>query len=396
MALADYAYKDIIHRCFRCGYCKFPTNWMDVNNCPAYARFRMESYSCGGRLWLIRAWLNEEIEWTDHLAEIVYSCVACKNCAEKCPLRFSDDIVDMIVAARGEMVESGSIPSAVKEFLENIQQQGNPYGNARTKRGEWAEGTEIEHYDGQEFLYYVGCVGSYDTRAKETSRTLGEVLLKAGVSFGVLGNEENCDGNEVNKLGERGLFQVLVEENMQQFKDLGVKKIVTLSPHSYNAIKNDYPMFERGFEVYHYTQFLRDLITGGSLDVSRGLNARVTYHDPCFLGRWNGQYDAPREVLNAIPGVELVEMERSRDGALCCGGGGGNFYTDFLGGSEQSPARIRIREARDTGASIVAVACPNCMTMLEDAVKAEDLEETLKVRDISEIVGEVCMVGGTE
>lgn len=392
MVLADYKYKDIIHRCFRCGYCKFPTDWMDVNNCPAYARFRMESYSCGGRLWLIRAWLDGKIDWTDHLAQIVFSCVACKNCAEKCPLNFSDNIVDMITAAKSEMVERGSIPSAVKDFLENIQRQGNPYGDARIKRGEWVEGTGIKQYEGQEFLYYVGCVGSYDTRAKETAKTLGEVLLKAGVSFGVLGNEETCDGNEVNKLGEESLFQALAEENIQKFKDLGVRKIVTLSPHSYNAIKNDYPKFNGSFEVFHYTQLFQDLIKGGRLNVSGSLNARVTYHDPCFLGRWNGEYDAPREVLNAIPGIELIEMEKNREATLCCGGGGGNFYTDFLGGSETNPARIRIREAYATGASAVAVACPNCMTMLEDAVKAEGLEEKLKIRDISEIVGEACLV----
>ena len=394
MALADYAYKDVIHRCFRCGYCKFPIDWIDVNNCPAYARFRLESYSCGGRLWLIRAWLNDQIDWTERLAQIVYSCTACKNCVEKCPLRFNVDIVDMIIAARSEMVERGSIPSAVKQFLENIQRQGNPYGNARIKRGEWAEGTEIKQYEGQEFLYYVGCVGSYDTRAKETAKTLGEVLLKVGVSFGVLGNEENCDGNEVSKLGEESLFQLLAEENIQKFKDLGVKKVVTLSPHSYNAIKNDYPKFDGSFEVFHYTQLLRDLIKGGRLDVSGGLNARVTYHDPCFLGRWNQEYDAPREVLNTIPGIELVEMERNRESTLCCGGGGGNFYTDFLGGSEDSPARIRIREAYATGASLVAVACPNCLTMLEDAVKAEGLEEKLTIKDVSEIVGEACLVKG--
>ncbi|MFC1916569.1 (Fe-S)-binding protein [Chloroflexota bacterium] len=396
MALANYKYKDMIHRCFRCGYCKFPGDWIDVNSCPAYARFRLESYSTGGRLWLIRAWLNNEIDWTERLAKIVYSCTECRNCVERCPIGFSGDIVDMVIAARGEMVERGSIPSAVKDFLENIQRQGNPYGNARIKRGEWVEGTGIKKYEGQEFLYYVGCVGSYDTRAKETAKTLGEVLLKAGVSFGVLGNEENCDGNEVSKLGEESLFQLLAEENIQKFKDLGVKKIVTLSPHSYNAIRNDYPKFDGSFEVFHYTQLLRDLIKGGMLDVSGGFNTRVTYHDPCFLGRWNKEYDAPREVLNTIPGIELLEMERNRGDALCCGGGGGNFYTDFLGGSEDSPARIRIREAYATGASIVAVACPNCMTMLEDAVKAEGLEERLKIRDISEIVGEACLVKRAE
>lgn len=394
MALADYKYGDVIHRCFRCGYCKFPSSFVEVNNCPAYARYRLESYSTGGRLWLIRAWLNDEIQWTEHLGEIVYSCAACKNCAEQCPLPFSGDIVDMIVAAKAAMIELGSVPSAVKEFLEHVERQGNPYGTARSQRGEWMEGTDIEEYRGQEYLYYVGCVGSYDTRAREAARALGRVLQKSGISFGVLGSKENCDGNDVNKLGEEGLFEALAEENVRQFKELGVSRIVTLSPHAFNAIKNDYPRLGGTFEVLHYTQFLRDLVRAGKLDVSSGFEARVTYHDPCFLGRWNMEYEAPREVLRAVPGVELAEMERNRADALCCGGGGGNFYTDFLGGSEDSPSRIRARHACAAGASVVATACPNCLTMLEDAVKAEALDDRLKVMDISEIVAEACEARG--
>lgn len=390
MTLADFKYADTIHRCFRCGYCKFPTDWTDVNNCPAYARFRLETYSCGGRLWLTRAWLSGDINWTEHLAQILYSCTACKNCEIKCPLRFNVDILNMITAAKSEMVEAGKIPAAVKEFLENIQRQGNPYGNSRAKRGEWLEGTGVEQYQGQDYLYYVGCEGSYDTRAQQTARALAKVLQKASVSFGVLGNEENCDGNEVSKLGEEALFEMLAQDNIARFKSLGVKKIVTLSPHSYNAIKNDYPKYDGNFEVLHYTQLLQNLIHEGKLSISGKLNTRVTYHDPCFLGRWNGEYDAPRAILNSIPGVQLIEMEKTKDGALCCGGGGGNFYIDSLGGSEDSPARRRVREAKKTGANVLAVACPNCLTMLEDAVKAEGLEGGLAVKDISEIVKEAC------
>jgi len=390
MTLADFKYSDVIHRCFRCGYCKFPINWMDVNNCPAYARFRIETYSCGGRLWLTRAWLSDEIDWTEHLAEILYSCTACKNCEVKCPLRFNADILNMIVAAKSEMVERGKIPAAVKEFLENIQRHGNPYGTSRAKRAEWIEGTGIEQYHGQDLLYYVGCVGSYDTRAQQSARVLGKVMQKAGVSFGVLGNDESCDGNEVSKLGEETLFEMLAEDNIAQFKELGVQRIVTLSPHSYNAMKNDYPTYGGEFDVSHYTQLLLRLVRDSKLDISRGFKAKVTYHDPCFLGRWNAEYEAPRAILHAIPGVELMEMERNRDGSLCCGGGGGNFYIDLLGGSESSPARRRVREADETGANILAVACPTCLTMLEDAVKAEELEDRLAVRDIAEITAEAC------
>ena len=382
-----YKYNDMIHRCFRCGYCKFPTDWDDVTNCPAYARFRLESYSAGGRLWLIRAWVNGELEWTENLAKIIYACAACKNCIEKCPLSFSDDIVNMVIAAKNAMVELGLLPSSVKTFLENIQLHGNPYGMAAKRRMEWMDGIKIENYTDQEYLYYVGCEGSYDTRAQLAARALAQLLLNAGVSFGVLGKYEITDGNEVDMLGEDGLLEWIAQKNIRQFKDLGIKKIITLSPHSYNAFKNTYPRFEGEFEVFHYTQILSDLLKKQKL---KGVNGKtektVTFHDPCFLGRWNKDYDSPRKALKALKGITLAEMRRNKKGALCCGGGGGNFYTDILGGSEESPARIRVREAAETGADILAVACPNCLTMLEDALKVERLDEKMAVQDISEIV----------
>ncbi len=388
MKLADFRYGDIIHRCFRCGYCKFGADWIDVNNCPAYARYRMESYSCGGRLWLTRAWLTDEIQWTDHLAHILYSCTSCKNCELKCPLYISVDILNVIRAAKAEMVEQGKIPTEARDFLENIQVHGNPYGAPKSKRGEWMGKTTMDFYQGQEYLYYVGCVGSYDTRAQEAARRLGQVLQKSGVSLGVLGKDERCDGNEIRNLGEEALFEMMAEDNIAQFKGLGVEKIVTLSPHSYNVIKNDYPPYGGDFEIIHYTQLIQELIEGGRLSLSVEVPARVTFHDPCFLGRWNGVYDAPRSILQSVPGVTLVEMERNRESALCCGGGGGNFSMDLLGGSPDSPARRRVREALNTGADILAVACPKCLTVLEDAVKVEGLDDKLMVKDIAEIAYE--------
>lgn len=223
---------------------------------------------------------------------------------------------------------------------------------------------------------------------KKIAQALGEVLLCSSLSFGILGSKENCDGNEVNLLGEKGLFELLALKNIEKFKELGVRKIVTLSPHAYNAMKNDYPQYGGNFEVKHYAQLLRDIIRSGEIDVSRGFNARITYHDSCFLGRHNEEYDAPREVLQSIPGIELVEMERSRENSFCCGGGQGNFYLDLLHGGENSPGRIRIREAYETGVEILAVTCPSCMTMFDDAVKTEGLDEKLTVKDVSEIVRE--------
>jgi len=390
MSLASFKYADLIHRCFRCGYCKFPVNWTDVNNCPPYARFRMESYSCGGRLWLTRAWLNDQINWTEHLAEILYSCTTCKNCVIKCPLRFNVDIVNMIVAARGEMVEAGKVPPAVKRFLENVELYGNPYGESKTKRGQWADGTGVEQYHRQEYLYYVGCTGSYDTRAQEAARALAMVMMKAGISFGILGSEETCDGNEVHQLGEMGLFEMLAGNNISTFNDLDVQKIITFSPHAYNAMKNSCNQYGRNFQVFHYTHLLCGLAEAGKINTSKGFHARVTFHDPCFLGRWNDEYEAPRSVLNAIKGIELIEMNKNREGALCCGGGGGNFQINLLGGSESSPARRRVREAHEAGANILAVACSKCLVMLDDAVKSEELGDKLAVMDISEIVAKGC------
>ncbi len=388
MAPVEYPYNDMIHRCFRCGYCKFPTDWDDVTNCPAYARYRLESYSAGGRLWLIRAWIDGELEWSEHLANIVYSCVACKNCVEKCPLGFSDDIVNMIIASKTAMIEMGKVPKRVKEFLENVQLHGNPYGLSPETRADWMEGLDLHPYEGHDYLYYVGCEGSYDSRAQGAARAAARLLSKAGVSFGVLGGKEISDGNEVGMLGEYGLLEELAEKNVKRFSELGVRRIIALSPHSYNALKNTYPRFGGHYEVFHYTQVLRDLINTGRLTVADSPEVRITFHDPCFLGRWNQEYDAPRNVLRALAGCELLEMERNRKGALCCGGGAGNYFIDLLGGGDESPARIRARQAAKVGADILAVACPNCLIMLEDAVKVEGLEHRIKVRDISEIIWE--------
>ena len=377
-------YEEIVHRCFRCGYCKLTSDYIGFN-CPSYSKFRFETYSPGGRMWLIRAWLNDEIRNSDRFQEILFSCATCANCVEHCVFTFSEDLVNIFISAREEMINDGIVPPPVRDYLKNININGNPYKEPASERGQWADGTTIEPYDGQEYLFYVGCVGSYDERAKKITRAVGNLLVKAGVSIGVLGEKENCDGNEVRAIGEAGLFQFLAKQNISLFRDLGIKKIITLDPHAFNAFKKDYPGLGGGFEVYHYTQILSPLIQSGKIPLKQ-CNSSVTYHDPCYLGRHNGEYSAPRRVLNAIPGLELIEMDQNRENAFCCGGGGGNFFTDILGGGEDSPNRIRIREALDTGAEIIAVTCPQCAKMLDDAMKIEELEDKLEVLDVAEIV----------
>ena len=377
-------YADIVHRCFRCGYCKFTSDYTDFN-CPTYRKFRFETYSPGGRMWLIEAWLNGEIKNSDRFQEILFSCATCANCVEHCVFTFSEDLVNIFISAREEMVNDGIIPPPVRDYLKNININGNPYKEPASERGKWAEGTLVETYKDQEYLFYIGCVGSYDERGKKIARAVGNLLVKSGLSIGILGDKENCDGNEVRTLGEAGLFQFLAEKNISLFRDLGVKKIITLDPHAFNTFKKDYPALDGEFEVYHYTQVLAPLIQPGKTPLKE-LNGKITYHDPCYLGRHNGEYDAPRKILKAIPGIELAEMDRSRENAFCCGGGGGNFFTDILGGGEDSPSRIRVREALETGAGIIAVACPQCAKMLDDAVKIEQLDDRLKVMDVAEIV----------
>jgi len=377
-------YADIVHRCFRCGYCKFTSDYTDFN-CPSYRKFRFETYSPGGRMWLIRGWLNGEIKNSERFQDILFSCATCANCVEHCVFTFSEDLVNIFIAAREELVAEGLVPPPVRDYLKNIHVNGNPYKLPAAERGKWAEGTGLEAYKDQDYLFYVGCVGSYDERAVKIARAVGTLLAKAGLSIGILGEKETCDGNEVRALGESGLFELLASQNIQAFQDLGVKKVITLDPHAFNAFKNDYPGLGGRFELYHYTQVLAPLIQSGKISLKE-CPLKVTYHDPCYLGRHNKEYQAPRSILKAIPGLELVEMERNGENAFCCGGGGGNFFTDILGGGEESPARLRVREALETGAGIIAVACPQCAKMLEDAVKSEELDERLKVMDVAEIV----------
>ncbi len=379
---------EILHRCFRCGYCKLPGSYQDLN-CPSYLKFRFESYAPGGRMWLLRAWLDGEIETSQRLADILFSCAACGNCVEHCVFpEFKGDLLNAFTAGREELVDQGTVPDTVAKYLKLIQLYGNPYGLPEADRGRWADGLGIQPYSGQEYLFYVGCPGSYDERGRAMARAVARLLKEWDVDFGILGEQERCDGNEVRVLGETGLFERLAKENIEQWGAAGVKKILTLSPHAFHAIRNEYPKFGGAFEVYHYSQVLAGLLPGRKFKQANAEPLRVTFHDPCYLGRHNKDYLTPRAVLGALPGLELAEMDRAMGDALCCGGGGGNFFTDVLGGGADSSCRVRVREAAETGAQVLAVACPKCAKMFDDAIKVENLEDRLRVMDLAEIVEE--------
>ena len=384
-------YLPSLYTCAKCRAC-MTSNTEFKPVCPMAERFRFFSYSAGGMIAVARAIYEGKLDWSSEVADVIYTCTMCRACAEQCRNIYYltneyFNVPFLVEKMREELVIRGKVPPLVRDYLKSIDLYGNPYSKSGSKRGAWAEELEIPSFYGQEFLFYVGDEGSFDERGIRTAQAVGALLMKNRVSIGILREEEISDGNEVKTLGEAGLFEILVEKNIQKFKKLGVKKIVTLSPHSYNSIKNEYGKLGEEFNVLHYTQLLTKLIEGRRLDLPE-VKVKVTYHDPCYLGRHNGEYEAPRKVLRSIPGLELVEMGQIREEAFCCGGGGGNFFTSMLGSGERSPSRIRVRQAYETGVEILAVACPVCAKMLDDAIKDEELEEKLKVKDIAEIIHE--------
>lgn len=342
-------------------------------------------------MWLLRAWLDGKIPLSKRFSEIMFSCTACGNCTEHCPFsNFKDLLLEAFMAARGAFLDEGHVPAGVRDYLTRMQLHGNPYGLPAKKRADWAGGTEIAPFTDQEYLFFAGDEGSYDTRGQEIARSAAKLLAKVGISFGILTGGENSDGNDVRASGETALFEELAKKNTDLFNKNNVKKIITLSPHGFNAFKKDYPGLGGNYQVFHYTQVLA--FNMGKLKFRENPDlVLATYHDPCYLGRHHKDYHSPRMILSAVPGLKMAEMDRNKQNALCCGGGGGNFFTDVLSSGNESPARSRVREAKATGATIMAVSCPLCAIMLEDAVKAEGLAGDLRVMELSEIVNDRIM-----
>lgn len=379
-------------RCDRVGKCG---GWDEqtISNCPiAASGSGMLPESPRGLMILAREILEGRLGYAKDFADIVFRCTACGNCTMLCnsvdletggPLTQPDRV---IAAMKADLIEAGFAPPTVRDYLKNLFGFANAYGAPQDERAAGFAGEAIAAFEAShEFLYYVGDVGSFDPRGRKAARDFARLLSAARVPFGILGTDEICDGNEANWLGEKALFQHLAERNIEKFKARGVRKIVTFSPHAFNAMKNDYPALGADFSVQHYTQLLRELTAAKKLPFKNAFAAKITYHDPCFLGRRNAEYDAPRQVLAAVPGVEIVEMARSRENSFCCGGGSANAFADVLQGGDRRPSRVRVREAFATGASVMAVACPQCLIMFEDAIKTENLTGKFRVLDVAEI-----------
>lgn len=342
--------------------------------------------------WKVREKPAEEAELIGDVMteDEIWSCTTCRNCEDQCPV--GNEHVDKIIDLRRHLVlMQGSMPHEGQRAMQNIERQGNPWGLSRSDRVKWtgeidgiAVPTVKENPD-FEYLFFVGSMGSYDLRSRKVSRAFVRLLHEAGVSFAILGNEEKNSGDTPRRLGNEMLFQQLCAENIAVFEKYGVKKIVTACPHTYNTLKNEYPDFGlEGVEVLHHTELLDRLIRSGKLTPRHAVNERITYHDSCYLGRYNNVYEQPRNVLRAIPGVELVEMERTRENGMCCGAGGGMMWMEETSGKRVNLARTE--QALETNPTVISSACPYCLTMMEDGTKMKEAEDRVKARDIAEIL----------
>lgn len=363
---------DAFKRCFQCGLCDAVCPWNRVRN------FSMRK--------LIR-------EATFGLTEIesdeVWLCTTCGRCPQYCPRDVRQ--IESGVSLRRLATEYGVFPASVKPVrtvVGSLSGQGNPLNEDRKNRAKWAEGLSVKPFtEGMEILYFPGCYPSYDPRAKKIAKATAAILNRAGIDFGILGEKESCCGESIRKTGDEQLFRRLAKENIKTFIDNGVKRILVSSPHCYHTFKNEYPEFMVNFEVIHITQYLLELINDGRLTFTGRYEKKVAYHDPCYLGRHNGIFDEPREVLKKIPGLVLNELPDSRNDSLCCGGGGGRVWMETKKGERFGD--LRLQQAIGVGAEVLATACPYCITMFEDSRVVMNCDEAIEVKDITEIVQEV-------
>lgn len=359
-----------LNLCMQCGMC--------AGSCP----WRIVDGPFNIRKMIRMAQLGVEGYESD---DILFGCTTCNKCVLKCPRGVT--IIDIVKAMRGMMVEAGSLPGVLKTATGSVHSQGNPWSEPREKRVQWMSGLDVPKFDGsQEYFLFVCCTSTVDARSQKIAKAMVKVLKAAGVSFGVIGEEENCCAESVRKIGDEELFTKTAEKNIKLYSEKGVRKVITTSPHCFYTFSKEYPEFGADFEVMHYTQFLAKLLEEGKLKLSKTLDTTVTYHDPCYLGRHSEVYDEPRALISAVTGGKLVEMKRIRKDSLCCGAGGGRLWMETP--PEWRFSDLRIHEACETGAKILATACPYCISMLEDSRKTTNKEDDIEIKDISELIAE--------
>jgi len=358
--------------CYQCGLCDTVCPWNRVRPFSMRKIVRQATFGL------------TEIENED-----IWLCTTCGTCPQQCPRGVK--IIECGVSLRRIATEYRVFPASAKPIpaiSASLVGDGNPLNEERKKRAEWAEGHSVKTFtEGMEILYFPGCYLCYDPRLKKVARATANILTRAGVDFGILGSKENCCGESIRKTGDEELFKRLARENINTFIENGVKKILVSSPHCYHTFKNEYPEFMVNFEVVHISQFLFELIDEGRLEIAKEYGKKVTYHDPCYLGRHNGVYDEPRKTLEKIPGLELSEMADSLEDSLCCGGGGGRIWMETPKSERFSD--LRLEQAVGIGAEVLATSCPYCIANFEDSRLNLKDSEVIEIKDITEIIGEV-------
>jgi Fe-S oxidoreductase len=368
-----FAEKLDLFGCIQCGRC--------TGGCPVTVRTNLNV-----RRFVYDAKNEEMLEELSKLAEI-WDCTACHTCAVRCPKGLKP--LEVLFGLRTLVVESGKTQPTVRDALESVFREGNPWEKPRATRYDWMEGLEVKIADPEqpvENLFFVCCTIAYDPRVQIVAKNLVKILNQAGVDYGFIGENESCCGSEVFALGEEGLFEMTVEDNTEFLNEFQARQLVTLSPHCFTTFRTRYPDLNK--PVLHYTQLLDQLLQEGKISWNQDLPKKIVFHDPCYLGKQSLVFDEPRRLLKSIQGVELLEFDRSRERSLCCEGGGGKMWVESES-KAQRLAETRIKDAKEMGAEIVAVACPFCVLTLEDAMKALGYEEEMRVAEITELLGEL-------
>ena len=362
---------EAFNRCYQCGLCDAVCPWNRLINFSMRKIVRQATFGL-----------------TDIESEDIWRCTTCGSCPQQCPRDVRQ--IESGISLRRLATEYGIFPKAVKALRSvsaNLVGSGNPMGEDRQARADWAKDLSVKPFaEGMEILYFPGCYLSFDPRLKKVAKATASILNHAGIDYGILGTKENCCGESIRKTGNEELFKRLARENIKTFIENGVKKILVSSPHCYHTFKNEYSEFMVNFEVIHISEFILELIDAGRLELTKEYNRQVTYHDPCYLGRHNSIYDEPRQVLNNIPGLKLVEMPDSRKKSLCCGGGGGRIWMETVKGERFSD--LRVEQAVGVGAEVLVTACPYCITHFEDSRLILEDSESLEVKDITEVIQE--------
>jgi Fe-S oxidoreductase len=354
--------------CYQCGLCDTVCPWNRVRDFSIRGIIRQATFGL------------PEIEGED-----IWRCTTCGNCPQRCPRGVKQ--IEVGVSIRRIASEYGVVPDPIHTVGASLGAEGNPLGERREKRADWAAGLNVKTFvEGTDILYFPCCYASYDPRLKKTAVATVNILNRAGIDFGILGSRDSCCGESIRKAGDEKLFKRLARENIKTFVESGVQKILVSSPHCYHTFKNEYPQFKVNFEVVHISQYLSELLRDGKIEVTGQYRKKVAYHDPCYLGRHNGLYDGPREVLKKATGSDVIEMADSRDSSLCCGGGGGGIWMDRKKGERFSD--LRIQQAVDAGAEVLATACPYCIVNFEDSRLTLPGGDAVEIKDITEIVQE--------